>query len=147
MTEFRTIEQIRADMDECNRRISDCSHWGAAFAALDEWRRDLRREMAKLSLVVSVTSLGLASHAPEHDNLRRLTMTDENQADRKSILAQIQAESQKARRDAIKQSVKAKYADLVKAEKVVADIKNAIVDDLLAAGEDEAGIRAILSGE
>ena len=74
-------------------------------------------------------------------------MTDENQADRKSILAQIQAESQKAKRDAIKQSVKAKYADRVKAKKVLDDIDQSIVDDLLELGEDEAGNRAILSGE
>lgn len=67
--------------------------------------------------------------------------------ERKSILQQVQAEAKKAQRDAAKAAVKAKYSDLVKARKAVADIENSIVDELLAAGEDEAGIREILAGQ
>lgn len=65
----------------------------------------------------------------------------------KSLLEIVQNEAKKAKRDAVRASVKAKYADLIKAQQVVADIQDAIIADLLSVGENEAEIRAILSGE
>jgi hypothetical protein len=74
-------------------------------------------------------------------------MTDETKPDRKSILDQVRDETVKAKRDAAKQAVKAKYADLIKAKQVVAGIEDDIVGTLIEAGENAEGVRAILASE
>lgn len=73
-------------------------------------------------------------------------MADENM-NKSSILSMVQGEMHKAKRDAVKAAVKAKYADLLKAQQAVSAIEDAIIADLTSIGEDEAGIRAILAGE
>jgi hypothetical protein len=45
----RTLEQLRAELADCNRRIAKYPHWGAALAALDEWRTGLKREINRQS--------------------------------------------------------------------------------------------------
>ena len=66
---------------------------------------------------------------------------------KKSILAGIQEEMKAAKRKAVKDSVKAKFADLVKARAVVDGIEQAIIAELETVGETAEEIRALLSGD
>lgn len=64
-----------------------------------------------------------------------------------SILQQINNELKETKKKQIKGTVKTLVEELIKARDVVAGIEDKIIAQLMEAGEDEASIREILSGE
>lgn len=43
----KTLAELQAELADVERQISECTSWGAGLAALDEWRRDLKRDIAR----------------------------------------------------------------------------------------------------
>lgn len=77
-------------------------------------------------------------------------MADENQTQQggaKSLLAQIKAEADKAKRESAKAQLKALYADYNKAAEVLEGIEQKIIEVVKSVGEDEVSVRAFLASE
>ena len=76
-------------------------------------------------------------------------MADEvnQQTGGKSLLAQIKAEADKAKRESAKSQLKSLYADYNKAAEVLEGIEQKIIDVIRSVGEDEAAVKALLASE
>ncbi len=54
----RTRAVIEAELASAEQQLSECTQWGAAVGALDEWRKDLKAELAAIDRAEATSAIG-----------------------------------------------------------------------------------------